>query len=74
MAANMRAKVLLETVTRQPHNMKRDYNAILTVHRLRDCKEKDWRRLMQWLRDKADDIEKSEPADWASTVRFRLMK
>jgi len=55
--------------------MKSDHTAILTVHGLGSYKEKQRRRLTEWLRDKANEIESSELADWSRTrCTFRLMK
>lgn len=52
--------------------MKKNQFAILTV----EFPQVERRRveLAYWLREKAREIEKSKPEDYAKTVRFRFLK
>jgi hypothetical protein len=53
---------------------KRDWFALLTIYELDTGDLELQRRMINWLRKLADDIENGEPADFASPFRARLMK
>lgn len=53
--------------------MKKDYIALLTITEFPRTSEAQ-KRLVDWLRKIADDIKSSDPDEYTSSPRFRLMK